>query len=582
MLKSILLGWFFSALLVMTCGVVASEQYSNQLVEVDQLIGSDFQLAKQKLLALDDKLEQFTEQEKAHYYMLMSLLHIYLSEYQQAKIALDNALKASPSEELLTRIYLYKVTVSNGLKDYESAFLELATNLSRIDTYQDTKIKIASYIRLLNVLMDLYAYEEMLKTAKLVLNLNQGQDVKSECYAMLYYAVAMLKLENPQESISLFDETGSYCAANGLPLIDIMSQKGKAIAYFELSDFNTASRLFEQAYKRYLPFEFQVELNDIKSYLANIYFNQQEYEKSYSYASELANLNEDKVNNEVKTRAHEVLAMLASHQGDFAKAYQHQVIAHALSLQELNEKKLKQNAYQMARFDSAEKSRENNNLIQEHELMMKQKDLFLKEKSSSIMFSTLLFGVCIGLGLLLITAWMQRNQYMRQAQRDGLTGIYNRQTGQDLAENELVQVLANNGHYSIMILDLDFFKTINDRFGHATGDWALKKITHVVEDIIRPSDIFCRLGGEEFVIYMPYTDELTAFNLAETVRQEVERINTKYSGHDFSITVSIGVSALNKEDLSLDPLLNKADIALYECKSQGRNKVLVYKPSFDA
>ena len=314
--------------------------------------------------------------------------------------------------------------------------------------------------------------------------------------------------------------------------------------------------------------------------MSKICFYKGDYQTAALYANELNELNEDKSNNHVKKQANEVLAMLASRDGQYAKAYQYQVVAHALDLQDLDESNHKQNAYQMARFDSAEKNRENKNLLQEHELMVQQKDLFLKEKSSSIMFSTLLFGVCIGLLLLLLTAWLQRNQFMRQAQRDGLTGIFNRQTGQDLAENELVQALSNHHHFSVLVLDLDLFKSINDRFGHATGDWTLKKVTQVIQDIIRPSDIFCRLGGEEFVLYLPNTDEKTAFKLAESIRKEVEHINTKYSCHNFSITLSVGVSSLTGDDLSIDPLLSRADIALYKCKHQGRNKVLVYHPSF--
>jgi len=131
-----------------------------------------------------------------------------------------------------------------------------------------------------------------------------------------------------------------------------------------------------------------------------------------------------------------------------------------------------------------------------------------------------------------------------------------------------------------MILDLDLFKSINDRFGHATGDWTLKKVTHVIQDIIRPTDIFCRMGGEEFVLYLPNTDEQTASVLAESIRSEIESINTKYSGHNFSISISIGISSLDEGDLSLDPLLSRADIALYESKRQGRNKVLIYQPAF--
>jgi len=566
--------------LVFASGVFASQNFDEDLAKVDKLLQTDLPQAEIMFAELENSLPQLTRSQLAKYHTLYSIKHLYLSELDKANSSLELALSFDPSEELLTRIYLYKVTIYLMQRNYQAAFSMLEINLSRIKNYQDTSLKVASYVRLLNIFLDLNAYDEMRDTASLVLNLNQGKNTKDECYAKLYLAVATLRLAQYQKANNLFKESQIYCETNEQPLIGTMSIKGQAESYFELGQLAIAKPMFETALTGYQKFRFQPEINDVKSYLSKIYFYQQDYAKAAEYADELSKLNEDKVNQHVKKRANEVLAMLANKDGDYAKAYQYQQIAHTLDLQDLNDKTNKQNAYQMARFNNAEANRENKSLQQERMLMMQQKDLMLKEKSSSIMFSTLLFGVCVGLLLLLLTAWLQRNQFRRQAQRDGLTGIYNRQTGQDLAEDELVQVQANHNQFSVMILDLDLFKSINDRFGHATGDWTLKKVTHVIQDIIRPTDIFCRMGGEEFVLYLPNTDEQTASVLAESIRSEIESINTKYSGHNFSISISIGISSLDEGDLSLDPLLSRADIALYESKRQGRNKVLIYQPAF--
>ncbi|UJL44329.1 GGDEF domain-containing protein [Shewanella vesiculosa] len=222
------------------------------------------------------------------------------------------------------------------------------------------------------------------------------------------------------------------------------------------------------------------------------------------------------------------------------------------------------------------KSRENSSLIQDHELLMKQKDLFMKEKSSSIMFSTLLVGLSVGLLLLLISAWLQRNQFMKQAQRDGLTGIFNRRTGQEMAENEFIQAQTIGERFSVVLMDLDLFKNINDQYGHGTGDWVLKKVTNVIEGMLKPTDIFTRMGGEEFAVFMPKQAEDMAVDFAERIRNEVANINTRFSGHDFTVTVSCGVSTVTKDDLSLDPLIHRADLALYRAKHNGRNCVISY------
>ncbi|MGB6138528.1 MAG: GGDEF domain-containing protein [Shewanella sp.] len=560
-------------------GIVLANEMDDELDIVENFMHTDTQSAIAKLNSMLARQDQLSMIQKSRLYMLLSLKHIYLAEYAAADDALDTALTFNPTEDIITRIYLYRVTTSIGLKDYKRAFTLLETNLARIDNYQDNSIKIATYNRLLNVYLELEAYDEMLRISQLALNLNQGENPKNQCYSMLYYAVANLRTKQFDLASNLFTDTEQYCSEHGFPLIAVMSTKGQAIVAYENSLYDKAESLLLNALANYKKFKFEVEINEVHSFLGMTYFYLNRFEEAEQYANKVNDKPIAPNNLLVKKRANETLSLVAGKRGQFDKAYQYQVVANALSLQILNEQKVKENAYQMARFDSVEKNRENNSLMQDHELLMKQKDLFIKDKSSSIMFSTLLVGVSVGLLLLLISAWLQRNQFMKQAQRDGLTGIYNRRTGQELAENEFIQTQAVAEPFSVLLMDLDLFKNINDQFGHATGDWALKKFTSVIESLLRPNDVFTRMGGEEFAIFMPKQDLKSAADFAERLRAEVEAINTRFSGHDFSITVSCGISCADKHDLSLDPLIHRADLALYCAKHNGRNCVVCYNES---
>jgi diguanylate cyclase (GGDEF)-like protein len=564
----------FAVLLLGYTVLAYADEIDEELDIIESFMLTDTQSAIDKLNDVLTLEPEFSGAQKSRLHVLMSIKHIYLAEYTEAGKALDLALSFNPSDELLTRIYLYKVTVSIGLKDYKQAFTQLEANLARINSYQDNSIKIATYNRLLNVYMELEAYDEMLRISKLAMELNQGKNPKNYCYSMLYNAVAHLRLKRLPDAESLFVNTEQYCAEHGFPLIAVMSVRGRGNVAFEQGDYHKAEGLFLASLEGYQKFKFEVEINDLNSYLGMTYFYLGDFEKAEIFAQKVNQLPVAPNNMLVKKRANEALSLIAGKRGQFDKAYQYQVVANALSLQLLNEQKIKENAYQMARFDSVEKNRENNSLMQDHELLMKQKDLFMKEKSSSIMFSTLLVGVSVGLLLLLISAWLQRNQYMKQAQRDGLTGIFNRRAGQELAENEFVEAQSAAEPFSVLLMDLDLFKNINDQFGHATGDWALKKFTSVVEALLRPNDIFTRMGGEEFAIFMPKLGHHGAMEFAERLRITVSEINTRYSGHDFSVTVSCGVSTANEDDLSLDPLIKRADLALYSAKHNGRNCVV--------
>ena len=106
--------------------------------------------------------------------------------------------------------------------------------------------------------------------------------------------------------------------------------------------------------------------------------------------------------------------------------------------------------------------------------------------------------------------------------------------------------------------------------------WALKKVVDSLKSHIRNGDVFARIGGEEFAILLPYADEEKGMEVAEQCRARIEAIDTQHSGHKFVITASFGVSGLMADDLSLDPLFHRADMALYAAKANGRNTVVRY------
>ncbi|WP_137226406.1 GGDEF domain-containing protein [Shewanella sp. MEBiC00475] len=550
--------------------------YDKELDAIEKYLQVDFSHAVEKINTAFLSESLLTPQQHSRLYGLLSTKYIYLGDFVEADKSLDKALSFNPVGEQLTNIYLFKITANIGLGNYQEAFSLLEENLSRIDNYQDQSIRVKSYNRLLNVYLELESYEEMLRIAQLALSLNQGADPRNQCFSMLYHSVAHLKLTHFDQADTLFKDTQLYCKDHDFPLIEIMSIKGQGNVLFDKGKYADAEHFYLVALERYQKFKFEVEINEIHSYLSVIYFHLDDFQQAEMFAQLVNALPNKPSNMQVKKRVNEVLSLIAGKRGQFDKAYQFQVVASALGKQLLDEQKVKENAYQMVRFDSVEKTRENTNLIQDHELLMKQKDLFMKEKSSSVMFSTLLVGLSVGLLLLLIAAWLQRNQFMKQAQRDGLTGIFNRRAGQEIAENEFIQTQTLDEPFSVLLLDLDFFKHINDQYGHATGDWVLKNVTNIINDMLKSTDIFTRMGGEEFAIFMPKQTEHFAAEFAEHICHAIANINTRFSGHDFTVTVSIGVSSVHKEDLSLDPLIHRADMALYHAKAIGRNCVACY------
>lgn len=165
----------------------------------------------------------------------------------------------------------------------------------------------------------------------------------------------------------------------------------------------------------------------------------------------------------------------------------------------------------------------------------------------------------------------------RMAHVDELTGVINRRYFHELAQRELNRVGRVREPLVALMLDIDFFKRVNDQHGHKTGDDVLKAFSRACESQLRKTDVFGRLGGEEFAVLMPDTPLGMAAMVAERLRSAVEAMVLTH-GNDVSIpvTVSIGMAVFSADSDSLDALLTRADAALYQAKSQGRNRVVVF------
>lgn len=156
---------------------------------------------------------------------------------------------------------------------------------------------------------------------------------------------------------------------------------------------------------------------------------------------------------------------------------------------------------------------------------------------------------------------------------DLLTGVYNR----NYMESHLIREIERCRRYdhtmSLLMIDVDLFKTINDSYGHPCGDYALKTICERIVANIRKSDALIRYGGDEFCVIMPETAAKDAYRVAETVRRSISDRPFTFAGVTFSATISVGVAALEHVSDNVESMLKKADEALYCAKQSGRNSV---------
>ncbi|MEQ9608648.1 MAG: diguanylate cyclase [Kiloniellaceae bacterium] len=180
-----------------------------------------------------------------------------------------------------------------------------------------------------------------------------------------------------------------------------------------------------------------------------------------------------------------------------------------------------------------------------------------------------------------ITELKEREFALRRlATTDPLTGAMNRRLFLDAGDRELRRARRYEAPLSIILLDVDFFKRINDGFGHAAGDKVLRRLVEEANATLREHDLVCRYGGEEFAVLFPETDEVAAEIAAERLRSAIEALEVVTEKGIVRTTISIGGTQIDVHNDSLESALSRADTALYAAKAAGRNRVRFQRANF--
>lgn len=197
--------------------------------------------------------------------------------------------------------------------------------------------------------------------------------------------------------------------------------------------------------------------------------------------------------------------------------------------------------------------------------------------NSTNVFFILLSGMqplFYGLGFLLLYNELLQRELHGQARVDPLTGVSNRLALEEEVKAMLIPAQRASGQFSLLLIDADHFKSVNDRYGHDGGDKALKALVASIRGGLRRGDVLARLGGEEFIVLTQGMDMAGSEALAERIRAAVERAQLVIDGQVLQLTISVGVALAEPDETEMAAVLRRADKALYAAKRAGRNRVV--------
>jgi diguanylate cyclase (GGDEF)-like protein len=196
-----------------------------------------------------------------------------------------------------------------------------------------------------------------------------------------------------------------------------------------------------------------------------------------------------------------------------------------------------------------------------------------------LFFELLVFIFAITLGYIFLISARLVERLRQQAEIDHLTEIFNTRALSKLAGKALSMARRKDTILSILLIDIDHFKGINDSYGHAAGDRVLRDFAKTLSKNIRPCDVVGRMGGEEFTILLPDTDKSEAYNVAERLRVIVEKSEFRHKSAQIQFTISVGITSSDGKEKDFDLIMREADTALYQAKREGRNKAILYDGS---
>jgi diguanylate cyclase (GGDEF)-like protein len=188
---------------------------------------------------------------------------------------------------------------------------------------------------------------------------------------------------------------------------------------------------------------------------------------------------------------------------------------------------------------------------------------------------TLIGITMLGFGFIGMYVAETKRRLHEETRLDSLTGLHNRRAFEEMIQREVQLAARDNTPLTLLMMDLDHFKQLNDTWGHALGDRALRTFGGVLLTVTGSRDAVARLGGEEFAILLPGRSPRSALSLAERLRATVEGLRLSEGEELVRFTVSVGLSSLQPGEVGFEPMLRRADRALYKVKRSGRNRVLL-------
>ena len=530
---------------------------------------SDPQQARAMLASVNrDTLNQATQDL---YDNIAAYLFIMEGNFPSAIEAYEEMTAPNRSNNIRFIAHASLTALYSGTQNWSAAFNSLDYISDHIDTIENSEAREQAHGATLNLYGAINENETVISYAS---SLDYSQySARFSCVAILQLVSAQVAIFSESLSEAAFDNAMGLCEKANEPIGELGVYAQYATYLYDTGETDKALAMLLEHLPEVEKIRYVPALADYYSLISQGYLVKEDYEQAAAYALKLVG---DKQPDAFVSRsdviAYESLYKVAEAQQQFDLALDyHKRFTKAQSLNISNEN-AKMLAVQKARQDSAEKSNQIALLDAENSLLRAQAQLDdeAKQNRKLVTIIMLLALLCVGIWI-----YKKRRHYLilqEISQKDSLTGAANRSHFTAVSTRLVSKCAHTNNDISLVLFDLDDFKSINDTFGHKAGDLALQSAIASTRKGCRELDLIGRLGGEEFGIILEACDLDKALEIAEKCRQEIEKVEIVNS-EPFALTASFGVASASSTGHNYDALFDAADKALYRSKGAGKNTV---------
>jgi diguanylate cyclase (GGDEF)-like protein len=520
------------------------------------------------------RLKEISEEQRQYFLLLQGWKSAYEGKDALAVTQLSRLAATSPSVTIRFRAYAMLSNLFTAQRRYREAFQDLSEAQSLLPRVSSPRARAEGLLDAAELYSQVGQYNLALNAAQAVIDQNWAGE--GACMGGQQKLQALFNSGRLREYDAQVTRTIDACLKIAQPAYANEIRVDLAARYIAAGRLDQARRLLEEYYPQVTQMGYSRQVASFDSLLALVNQRKGNLAAARRFAAHAVQVSIPGEFPQSLISAYLILYQYAKQRGEYATALGYHEKYLTAKIGYLNDVSARQLAYERVKQDELARKLEIEALSRKNSVLELERKLAAKKVEATRLYGVILTLILAFIGLWALLTKRSQLHFKNLSRLDGLTSISNRLHFIERAEAALAYAKKSGHEVSLVLFDLDHFKSINDRFGHATGDFVLKRTAALCKEYLRRSDLFGRFGGEEFSVLLPGCRLDGALEQAEQLRQAINGIQAVHRGATVTASASFGIASSASSGYDLARLLAHADSALYRAKRAGRNCAMAY------